>query len=152
MVRTWNRTSICILFIKITVMKKTRILITLALVAFCAIFLFTECERDYSCTMKVVCRVFDGVDTGKVAANAHVIVGKEEYADHARAEGYTNDKGIFLHVFPYPALLDVTLTYYDTVHNASGGVDSVLFTGAGQVQLYESETTEKLILLMETQR
>lgn len=152
MVRTWNRTSICILFIKITVMKKTRILITLALVAFCAIFLFTECERDYSCTMKVVCRVFDGVDTGKVAANAHVIVGKEEYADHARAEGYTNDKGIFLHVFPYPALLDVTVTYYDTVHNASGGVDSVLFTGAGQVQLYESETTEKLILLMETQR
>ncbi len=152
MVRTWNRTSICILFIKITVMKKTRILITLALVAFCAIFLFTECERDYSCTMKVVCRVFDGVDTGKVAANAHVVVGKEEYAEHARAEGYTNDKGIFLHVFPYPALLDVTVTYYDTVHNASGGVDSVLFTGAGQVQLYESETTEKLILLMETQR
>lgn len=152
MVRTWNRTSICILFIKITVMKKTRILITLALVAFCAIFLFSECERDYSCTMKVVCRVFDGVDTGKVAANAHVVVGKEEYAEHARAEGYTNDKGIFLHVFPYPALLDVTVTYYDTVHNASGGVDSVLFTGAGQVQLYESETTEKLILLMETQR
>lgn len=152
MVRTWNRTSICILFINITVMKKTRILITLALVAFCAIFLFTECERDYSCTMKVVCRVFDGVDTGKVAANAHVVVGKEEYAEHARAEGYTNDKGIFLHVFPYPALLDVTVTYYDTVHNASGGVDSVLFTGAGQVQLYESETTEKLILLMETQR
>lgn len=152
MVRTWNRTSIYILFIKITVMKKTRILITLALVAFCAIFLFTECERDYSCTMKVVCRVFDGVDTGKVAANAHVVVGKEEYAEHARAEGYTNDKGIFLHVFPYPALLDVTVTYYDTVHNASGGVDSVLFTGAGQVQLYESETTEKLILLMETQR
>lgn len=133
-------------------MKKTRILITLALVAFCAIFLFTECERDYSCTMKVVCRVFDGVDTGKVASNAHVVVGKEEYAEHARAEGYTNDKGIFLHVFPYPALLDVTVTYYDTVHNASGGVDSVLFTGAGQVQLYESETTEKLILLMETQR
>lgn len=152
MVRTWNRTSIYILFIKITVMKKTRILIILALVAFCAIFLFTECERDYSCTMKVVCRVFDGVDTGKVAANAHVVVGKEEYAEHARAEGYTNDKGIFLHVFPYPALLDVTVTYYDTVHNASGGVDSVLFTGAGQVQLYESETTEKLILLMETQR
>ena len=152
MVRTWNRTSIYILFIKITVMKKTRILITLALVAFCAIFLFTECERDYSCTMKVVCRVFDGVDTGKVAANAHVVVGKEEYAEHARAEGYTNDKGIFLHVFPYPALLDVTVTYYDTVHNASGGVDSVLFTGAGRVQLYESETTEKLILLMETQR
>lgn len=152
MERTWKRTSICILFIKITIMKKTRILITLALVAFCAIFLFSECERDYSCTMKVVCRVFDGVDTGKVAANAHVVVGKEEYADHARAEGYTNDKGIFLHVFPYPALLDVTVTYYDTVHNASGGVDSVLFTGAGQVQLYESETTEKLILLMETQR
>lgn len=133
-------------------MKKTRILITLALVAFCAIFLFSECERDYSCTMKVVCRVFDGVDTGKVAANAHVVVGKEEYADHARAEGYTNDKGVFLHVFPYPALLDVTVTYYDTVRNASGGVDSVLFTGAGQVQLYESETTEKLILLMETQQ
>ena len=148
----WKRTSICILFIKITIMKKTRILITLALVAFCAIFLFSECERDYSCTMKIVCRVFDGVDTGKVAANAHVVVGKEEYADHARADGYTNDKGIFLHVFPYPALLDVTVTYYDTVRNASGGVDSVLFTGAGQVQLYESETTEKLILLMETQQ
>ena len=133
-------------------MKKTRILITLALVAFCAIFLFSECERDYSCTMKIVCRVFDGVDTGKVAANAHVVVGKEEYADHARADGYTNDKGIFLHVFPYPALLDVTVTYFDTVRNANGTLDSVLFTGAGQVQLYESETTEKLILLMETQR
>lgn len=148
----WKRTSICILFIKITIMKKTRILITLALVAFCAIFLFSECERDYSCTMKIVCRVFDGVDTGKVAANAHVVVGKEEYADHARADGYTNDKGIFLHVFPYPALLDVTVTYFDTVRNANGTLDSVLFTGAGQVQLYESETTEKLILLMETQR
>lgn len=147
-----SKTSICILFIKIMIMKKTRILITLALVAFCAIFLLTECERDYSCTMKVVCRLFDGVDTGKVAANAYVVVGKEEYADHARAEGYTNDKGVFLHVFPYPALLDVTVIYYDTVHTAGGGVDSVLYTGAGQVQLYESETTEKLILLMETQQ
>ena len=134
------------------IMKKTRILITIAFVAFCAIFLLTECERDYSCTMKVVCRLFDGVDTGKLAANAYVIVGKEEYADHARAEGYTNDKGVFLHVFPYPALLDVTVIYYDTVPNANGTVDSVLYTGAGQVQLYESETTEKLILLMETLR
>ena len=147
-----RRTSICILFTKMMIMKKARILITVALVAFCAILLFTECERDYSCTMKVVCRLFDGVDTGKVAANAHVVVGKEEYADHARAEGYTNDNGVFLHVFPYPALLDVNVSFYDTVRNANGTLDSVLYTGSGQVQLYESETTEKLILLMETQR
>jgi len=133
-------------------MKKIKVLVTVALVAFCAILLFSECERDYSCTMKIKCRLFDGVDTGKVAANAYVVVGKEEYADHARAEGYTNDKGIFLHVFPYPALLDVTVYYYDTVHTAAGTVDSIYYTGSGQVQLYESETTEKLILLMETQR
>jgi len=133
-------------------MKKIKILVTVALVAFCAILLFSECERDYSCTMKIKCRLFDGVDTGKVAANAFVVVGKEEYADHARAEGYTNADGVFLHVFPYPALLDVTVYYYDTVHTAAGTVDSVYYTGSGQVQLYESETTEKLILLMETQR
>ena len=131
-------------------MKKIKIIIPALLLLSSALLLFTQCEHNYSCTMKVVCRLFDGVDTGKVAANAYVVVGKEEYADYAQAEGFTDSQGVFLHVFDYPALLDVNVTYYDTIHNLNGTVDSILYTGSAKIQLYESETTEKLVLLMET--
>lgn len=128
-------------------MKKIGFLIPVVLVAFAALIFFTGCKHDYRCTMRIVCRYYDNIDTGDVVKNAHIVVGKEEYDPRARAEGYTNDQGVFEHIFDYPALLDVMVTYNDTLETG----EVKYYTGAAQVQMNESETTEKIILMMETQ-
>ena len=131
-------------------MKKIFVLIPVILAFAGATLLLTNCERDYRCTMKLNCKLYDPISDScfAVAKHAHVVVGKEEYDARARDEGYTDDNGMYLHVFDYPALLDVAITYYDTL--ASGEIK--YYTGAAQVQLNESETTEKDILMMETQQ
>ncbi len=128
-------------------MNKLKIIVPVMLVSLAAVIFVTSCETDYSCTMRLTCRFYDNIDTGDVVQNAYVVVGKEEYDARARAEGYTDENGLFEHVFAYPALLDVTVTYYDTL--STGEIK--YYTGAAQVQLNESETTEKTILMMETE-
>ncbi len=115
-------------------------------VAAAAIFTLIGCQHDYRCTMRIICRYYDNVDTGDVVKNAYIVVGKEEYDPRARTEGYTDANGVFEHIFDYPALLDVVATYYDTLETG----EVKYYTGAAQIQMNESETTEKVILMMET--
>ena len=129
------------------------------LVGFCfALLVFNSCKpKDYSCTMKITCQYFDGVDSGKAVKGAHVVVGRERYAngpsaDYARAEGTTDENGVFVHVFDFPALLDVVVTHHDSIPNAdSTSYEVKYYTGNAQVQLYESEMTHKVIQMIETE-
>lgn len=136
---------------KLKLMKKIKFLIPV-LVSFCLIALFTQCEKNHDCNMKITCNFSsNGIDTGAVAPNVHIVVGKEEYADYARADGYTNSNGVFEHTFPYPALLDVIATYADTTFDEEGNVTAVkYYTGGAQIQVNAGETSEKTILMVET--
>lgn len=132
-------------------MKKIGFL-SLVLAFLCLTGLFVQCKKDKSCKMKVTCNFStNGIDTGEVVPKAYIEVGKEGYADFARASGYTNDLGIFEHTFPYPALLDVVAFYSDSIRDADGNVTDIkYYTGNAQIQVNEGETTEKTILLVET--
>lgn len=114
--------------------------------------LFSQCEKDHSCKMKITCNLSNnGIDTDAVVPNAYIIVGKEEYADYAKAQGLTNENGVFEHTFPYPALLDVVAAYADTTFDENGTVTEIkYYTGGAQVQVNANETTEKTILMVET--
>lgn len=132
-------------------MKKLKFVLPV-LVAICLVCLFSQCEKDHNCKMKIVCHFSDnGIDTGAVAPKVFIKVGKDEYADYAKASGYTDNKGVFEHTFPYPALLDVVATYSDTTFDDSGNISSIKnYTGGAQVQVNAGETTEKTILMVET--
>lgn len=64
----------------------------------------------------------------------------------------TNKFGVFNYTLKYPALLIVNAIKVDAVWdtNTNQIVDYVKYTGTAQVQLNEGETTEKRILLVET--
>ncbi len=132
-------------------MKKIRILLPI-LVAVIAVFCFTQCKKNHDCTMHIECYYSDnGLDTGAICSNAHIVVGKPEYADYARADGYTNNQGVFEHIFPYPALLDVVANKADTTWDEEGNIVEVkYYTGAAQVQVNDGETTSKTILMVRT--
>jgi len=133
-------------------MKKIRIFIPILLAAV-AVFCFVKCERNHDCTMHLECYYSDnGIDTGDVCSNVHIVVGKEEYADYARADGYTDANGVFEHIFPYPALLDVVATKADTIWNEEDSTITEVkyYTGAAQVQVNDGETTSKTILMVRT--
>ncbi|MCR4964675.1 MAG: hypothetical protein K6A41_03370 [Bacteroidales bacterium] len=133
-------------------MKKIRIFIPI-LLAVIAVFTFSQCKKNHDCTMHLECYYSDnGIDTGDVCSNVHIVVGKEEYADYARADGYTDANGVFEHIFPYPALLDVVATKADTIWNEEDStvVEVKYYTGAAQVQVNDGETTSKTILMVRT--
>lgn len=132
-------------------MKKFKFLI-LACVSVLLVVTFSQCEKDHSCKMKITCNFSStGVDTGAVAPNVYIVVGKDTYADYARAEGYTNKNGVFEHTFPYPALLDVIAMYSDTTWDEEGNITAIRnYTGGAQIQVNAGETSEKTILMVET--
>lgn len=132
-------------------MKKIKFLIPVLVSALLVVF-FTQCEKDHSCKMKITCNFSsNGIDTGDVASKVHIIVGKQEYADYAKADGYTDKNGVFEHTFPYPALLDVIATYADTTFDEDGNITEIKnYTGGAQIQVNAGETTEKTILMVET--
>ena len=132
-------------------MKKIRFIIPI-LVAGIMIFAFSQCKKNHDCTMHIECYYSDnGIDTGAVCPKVHIVVGKPEYADYARADGYTNSNGVFEHVFPYPALLDVVASKADTTYDEEGNIADVkYYTGAAQVQVNDGETTSKTILMVRT--
>ena len=132
-------------------MKRIKFLIPILVAAIVA-FAFSQCKKSHDCTMHIECYYSNnGIDTGAVCPNAHIVVGKAEYADYARADGYTNIQGIFEHIFPYPALLDVVANKADTTWDEEGNiVDVKYYTGAAQVQVNDGETTSKTILMVQT--
>lgn len=132
-------------------MKKLKCFLVLAVIAFVAMLSFSRCETNHECKMYIkCCFTSNGVDTLGAVAGAHVVVGEERYDQRAKAEGYTDKNGVFIHVFELPALLNVVATYSDTIRDDAGNVMAVKnYSGGTQVQLYEDETTEKTILMVE---
>lgn len=132
-------------------MKKLKFLLPIV-ISVCLVVFFSQCKKDHDCKMKITCNFSsNGIDTGKVASKVFIKVGKDEYADYAKATGYTNTNGVFEHTFPYPALLDIVATYSDTTFDENGDVTAIKnYTGGAQVQVNDGETTEKTILMVET--
>lgn len=63
----------------------------------------------------------------------------------------TDSKGVFEYTLPYPALLIVNAVKVDPIMDTLGNIiDYVKHTGTAQVQVNEGSTTEKVILLVET--
>lgn len=138
-------------------MKKIKLFIPVMLLALCTAFLLTDCQRDHSCKMKIVCMRYNGVDTLGALMNAHIVVGRDYYgsrpsANYAKRDTISDAQGVCIITFNYPALLDVNVSGYDTVHLADGTIDSIYYTGTAQVQLNEGEMTEKTILTMQSQQ
>lgn len=133
-------------------MKKLGLLLPVIICAFLAV-ISVQCKKDHDCRMRITCHISnDGIDTGEVVAKAHIVVGKEKYADYARAEGYTDNNGVFEHTFRLPALLDVKATYCtDTLWTADSSDFTIkYYAGSTQIQLDEGETVDKIILMGET--
>ena len=128
-------------------MKKIAVLFyALAVVTLLAVF--NQCKKEPVC--ELVLRIHTtntGVDTAAALLGAYVRVGLEDnYADFAKAEGYTDANGVFTHTFKYEALLDVVVTY-----DSSYYIDEVYyhdaFYGTGRVKLIPDETVDQVILV-----
>ena len=128
-------------------MKKIAVLFyALAVITLLAVC--TQCKKEPVC--ELVLRVHTtttGVDTAAPLPMAHVRVGLEDnYADFAKAEGYTDANGVFTYTFKYEALLDVEVTYDSTYY-----IDEVYYHdayyGTGRVKLVPDETVDQVILV-----
>ena len=128
-------------------MKKIAVLFY-ALAVTTLLVTFTQCKKEPVC--ELVLRVHTtttGVDTAGPLAGAYVRIGLEDnYADFAKAEGYTDKNGVFTHTFKYEALLDVVVSYDSTYY-----IDDVpireQYYGAGRVKLGPDETVDQVILV-----
>ncbi|HHU46565.1 MAG TPA: hypothetical protein P5134_03580 [Bacteroidales bacterium] len=126
---------------------KTRLFIPIVICLF-SLFLCTQCKKDKSC--KAIIHVYfsnNGIDAEEPAAGAYVAIGQNaNYADFAKAEGYTNEQGIFEHSFLYEASLEV----YATSSKDVGDVP-IMYAGATQIKLEAGETTEIDLLIIPVQ-
>ena len=128
-------------------MKKIAILFY-ALAVTTLLVTFSQCKKEPVC--ELVLRVHTtttGVDTAGPLPMAHVRVGLEDnYADFAKADGYTDANGVFTHTFQYEALLDVEVTYDSKYY-----IDDVMFHdafyGTGRVKLVPDEIVDQVILV-----
>lgn len=136
-------------------MKKIAVLFY-ALAVVTLLVAFTQCKKEPVC--ELVLRVHTtttGADTADALPMAYVRIGLEDnYADFAKAEGYTDANGVFTHTFKYEALLDVIVTYdstYYTYYTVEDHLDSVYhhdaYYGTGRVKLIPDETVDQLILV-----
>jgi len=128
-------------------MKKIAVLFY-ALAVVTLLVAFSQCKKEPVC--ELVLRVHTtttGIDTAAPLPKAYVRIGLEDnYADFAKAEGYTDENGVFTHTFKYEALLDVVVTYDSTYY-----IDEVYyhdaFYGTGRVKLIPDETVDQVILV-----
>jgi hypothetical protein len=130
--------------------KKISTLLVLLVAATLAIT-FSECKKDESCKVRIICRQsITGVDTGAVIPMCEIEIGKDEYADFAHTVGVTNASGVFEYTFKLEALLDVeaNATLQEIVNGDTLEFD---YVGVGQIKLISGETVEKTILLLKQQ-
>ena len=129
-------------------MKKIAIafyfLATIALLTFCV-----QCKKEPVCELVLrVHKTNTGIDTADVLPNAYVRVGLEDnYADFAKAEGYTDKNGVFTHTFKYETLLEVAVTYDSTYFNSDSVMVRDYYLGSGRVKLEPGETVDQVILV-----
>ena len=134
-------------------MKMKKIAIAFyALAAICFVTLFTQCKEPVCDLVLHVHKTTTGIDTADALPNCLVNVGLEDnYADFAKAEGYTDQNGVFTHTFKYEALLDVMAVYDNTWVDTNDIQHRDYFVGTGRVKLEPGETVEQYILATEAQ-
>ncbi|MBR5921110.1 MAG: hypothetical protein IKZ56_08110 [Bacteroidales bacterium] len=134
-------------------MKKMRVFLPI-IVALVGVFFFTQCKKDHSCKMRLTCYYSsNGMDADSVVPFALISFDTVKYnsglavdTNIARVQDFpTNGLGVFEYTLDYPALLIVNAVKIDSV----GGL-AKKYTGTAQVQVNEGETTEKTILMVET--
>ena len=124
------------------------------LVALVGLFFFSQCKKDHSCKMRLTCYYSsNGMDADSVVPFALVSFDTVTYnsglavlpqisaLDSMKTDGH----GVFTYTLDYPALLIVNAVKIDSVNGVAKK-----FTGTTQVQVNEGETTEKTILMVET--
>lgn len=147
----------CTLFNEIPFPMKKIAVLFYALAVATLLLLCTQCKKEPVCDLVLrVHKTTMGIDTADALPRAFVRIGLEDnYADFAKAEGYTDENGVFTHTFKYEALLDVIITYdttYYTYYNVDEEtIDSVYhheaYYGTGRVKLVPDETVDQVILV-----
>lgn len=124
-----------------------------ALASLCLVTLFTQCKKEPVCDLVLhVHKTITGIDTADALPNCFVRVGLEDnYADFAKAEGYTDQNGVFTHTFQYEALLDIEAVYDYTYVDTNDITHRDYYIGTGRVKLEPGEAVEQYILASEAQ-
>ena len=134
-------------------MKKMRIFLPI-MVALVGLLLFAQCKKDHSCKMRLTCYYSsNGMDADSVVPFALISFDTVKYnsglavdTNISRVQNFPTDYfGVFEYTLDYPALLIVNAEKIDSVNGVAKK-----YTGTAQVQVNEGETTEKTILMVET--
>ena len=134
-------------------MKKMRFFLPI-LVALVGMFFFSQCKKDHSCNMRLTCYYSsNGMDADSVVPFALISFDTVKYNSglavlpqiSAVDSMMTDYFGVFTYTLDYPALLIVNAVKIDSVNGVAKK-----YTGTTQVQVNEGETTEKTILMVET--
>ena len=124
------------------------------LVALVGLFFFSQCKKDHSCKMRLTCYYSsNGMDADSVVPYALISFDTVKYnsglavdTNISRVQNFPTDYfGVFEYTLDYPALLIVNAEKIDSVNGVAKK-----YTGTAQVQVNEGETTEKTILMVET--
>lgn len=124
------------------------------LVALVGLFFFSQCKKDHSCKMRLTCYYSsNGMDADSVVPFALISFDTVKYNSGLAVlpqistvqDMMTDGLGVFTYTLDYPALLIVNAVKIDSVNGTAKK-----FTGTTQVQVNEGETTEKTILMVET--
>lgn len=139
----------CALFYENTFPMKKIAVLFYALAVTTLLVAFTQCKKEPVC--ELVLRVHTsttGADTAAPLPGAYVRIGLEDnYADFAKAEGYTDKNGVFTHTFKYEAVLDVIVSY-DTTYYVDEVYHRDAYYGTGRVKLVPDETVDQVLLVM----
>ncbi len=134
-------------------MKKLRIFLPIV-IALVGVLFFTQCKKDHSCNMRLTCYYSsNGLDADSVVPYALITFDTVKYNSGLAVlpeitrvvDMPTDAHGVFTYTLNYPALLIVNAVKYDTVNGVAKK-----YTGTTQVQVNDGETTEKTILMVET--
>jgi hypothetical protein len=134
-------------------MKKLKVFLPI-MMALVGVLFFAQCKKDHSCNMRVTCYYSeDGMNGDSVVPFALISFDTVKYnaglaidpAISSVQDVPTNASGVFTYTLKYPALLIVNAVKYDTIDGIAKK-----YTGTTQVQVNEGETTDKTILMVET--
>lgn len=156
-------------------MRKLKIFLPIV-IAFVGVILFSQCKKDHSCNLRLTCYYSsNGMDADSVVPNAIItfdtskyisglaidpdisrvnldsltLYSKERLYEICEGNEYkykTDRNGVFTYTLEYPALLIITAT--KVVKDSLGNYTK--YTGVVQAQLNEGETTEKSLLMVQT--
>ncbi|MBP5710805.1 MAG: hypothetical protein J6W84_07515 [Bacteroidales bacterium] len=114
------------------------------------VVLAVACKKDTSCGALI--RVYfseNGQDAEEPATDALVQIGTNaNYAEFAKAEGYTNSDGIFEWTFKYEASLDIVVTTTRPFFINDSTMVDMPYKGTSQVKLEPGETVEVTVLVL----